>query len=151
MRFRKFIDESLDSDVAAELIENEPTHKVWRATIGSRDIIFIAERNHKGYWHIEFGEVETNNKSVDRLLDIRYELTNRGNELKVFSMIRQCIMKLIELANPQVILFSADKSDKNRASAYERLVKRLNLADYHLTVDKDSHLISVAFRLEKVK
>lgn len=150
MRFRQFINEILDSNIAIQKVKGTGLQRVWRSTIGDRDIIFVASNlYHRNEWNIEFGEISSEIEEPGTF-DIEYDLTKSGDEMKVFSMISKCIIELIKDTDPKAIIFSANKGDKNRARVYEQLIKRLRLHNYKLTVDDTSHAVSVLFKLEKV-
>lgn len=121
------ITELLNSKVQYEIIEDQDYVFATRAKIGDRLITFYAGcEEDDGVWEIEFKESTIAGKGST------FDLTGSGNELEVFSMIKDSIKELIAKHNPEKIVFIADKSkgSTKRADMYARLLKRFNPSGY---------------------
>lgn len=134
---KMLINEILDKKVRTKLKTNTPRTLQIAGTVNGREIMFTAhmsEENEKNnYWDVTFLEVKSNPNGVKYG---SYKLTGSGGELQVFSMIKDCMMELIQKHNPAKIIFTANKDagkDKNaRGDVYERLIKRFKAPGYEL-------------------
>lgn len=122
------LNEILNKKVAYEVIEDEHGIFATSAKIGERYIIFFAGDEHDdGVWEIEFKESKTSKHHGST-----FDLTGSGNELQVFSMVKDSIKELISKHKPKSIVFTASKTNgsSKRADAYERLLKRFTVPGY---------------------
>lgn len=114
-----------------------------RATIGDRVINFGAI-DEEDYWELSFGEKTKDGK-------VTYKQTNSGNELEVFSMVKDSILEFITRYNPAVMELTADKSEgqevNTRANLYGRLINKFKLPGY--TVNRESKNGTDVFRIVK--
>jgi len=116
--------ESFDSDVKGRVLKSTSNIFVTAAQIGSRIIRFTAASDYAGVWDVVFIE-----KSE---LGDTFGKSGSGNELQVFSFIINSLKFFISKYSPDIITFTADKGDSNRASLYTRLVQRIKEPGYHL-------------------
>ena len=84
--------------------------------IGNHQYVFNAFKIKPGVYKVNFGQVESNKK-------VRYDITNTGSEVPVFSTVANIITDFITTYDPQVIVFSAEEA--SRQKLYARLVNRL--------------------------
>jgi len=111
-----------------------------RATIGNRDIVFRADHDdEKGenFWYVTFEEFK---KSEDGESST-YDITGSGNELEVFSMVKDSLLEFIEKYKPKLIEFTAEKENDsdNRARLYARMLKRFRVSGYTYDIS-DKHI-----------
>lgn len=73
--------------------------------------------------------------------DARFDKTQGGNEIEVFSTVVACIRQFAQQYQPDLIMFTADKKGlddvederpQSRTNLYKRLVQRSNLQNYQL-------------------
>jgi len=120
------LNEILNSKADIEVYVNQAAMFVTKAAIGKRTIEFHAYK-FKEVWSIEFNE---NGHTFD--------LTKSGNEFEVFAMIKKSMEMLIQEHDPKEMKFSANKKDKSRASAYEKLLKRFIPKGYSFTTGEQA-------------
>lgn len=79
-------------------------------------------------WTISFGNY---NKEIE---DVDYSLTGNGDELKVFSFVKESILMLVKKHKPNAISFTADKEEGkgNRARVYSTMLKKFKLPNYEI-------------------
>jgi len=131
-----------------EVIEDsELTYEV-ETKIGDRVINFTGSKwkskivGEPAYWSIEFSESSPGKSGHN------YTLTKSGKEFEVFAFIKQCFEHMIKKHHPEVIKFTADKSNnEGRAALYEKMLKKF-LTGYKMTVNQ--HDKEVKFTLEKI-
>jgi hypothetical protein len=130
------VKELLDKKVPFEVIQDDDSIFATSAKIGNRYIIFFAGMEEEGEWEIEFKESKDNPR-----MGGTYDLTGSGNELAVFSMIKDSIKELIARHKPKMIVFTASKSDgsSKRADTYERLLKKFVVPGYTFDRKDVSH------------
>lgn len=124
------LNEILNKKVDYEVIYDGNDSFETSAKIGNRLIKFYASK--EGDSDEDTGAILGNNWSIFFLerSEKTYSSQNKtgsGNEFEVFSFVKECILKVISKHKPDEITFSAEKDDKgktNRASMYERLLKR---------------------------
>ena len=117
-----------------------------KARIGDRIIVFDADTEAgEDVWGIVFWQTTLEGKSM------RFEITKGGNELEVFSMVRDSMNQFIEKHKPATIKFSADKSRgaTARTNLYDRLLKRFKIPGY--THEKRSGNLDDYFILTRQK
>jgi hypothetical protein len=143
MRLTDFL-ESLDSKVEYDVISHSPSLYKVRSLINGREILvyFTLSNQSPDHWIFEFAE--SNVKSSSKSSTIK--LTGSGGELKVFSLVKTVLLEFIELYYPEVIEFTADKSEGNRARLYARMLQKLNVPKYEIDHD-DSYGDDSVFRL----
>lgn len=107
-----------------------------RATIGDREITFTANSTDDGGdddWEISFSEMQPGRLTT-------FDRTGSGNELEVFSMVKDSIIEFISRQQPQVMVFTADKSEgnekNNRANLYARLIAKFKVPGYAVEREK---------------
>lgn len=95
---------------------------------GKREIKFFAQNEgaqdgyDEGVWDIVFGEKIIDDAGLEKL---SYEKTGGGKEFAVFATLKAILEKFIKACNPEIIEFSAEKTDgANRANAYARMFKK---------------------------
>jgi hypothetical protein len=113
--------------------------------LGDRKISFVADESvtfeDKTWWNVVFAEVDASGKSY-------FHLTKNGHEFEIFSMVKQSMEMLIKKYKPDVIIFTAGKEDKSRASLYQRMLKKF-LKGYSIeSYDKNKYQIQ--FKLERL-
>lgn len=119
------IAEILDKKVAYEVVVDTKAEFQTKARIGDRMIVFDAELNEEDDWGVLFWQTTLEGKSM------RFEVTKGGNELEVFSMVRDSLTQFVEERKPATIRFSADKSrGSSRSDLYDRLLKRFKIPGY---------------------
>lgn len=113
------LQELLDTKISdfSVMTDNDHEYDV-EAKIGDRIISFGASKSGEK-WSVAFLE-----KKNFALNFQTFDITGSGKEFEVFSFVKQCIERLIAKHHPEVIKFSADKSNKSRAGVYEKLLKR---------------------------
>lgn len=127
-----------------EVIKQSSTIFGTKAMIRDREIRFYAVESERGdfdEWDVSFGEVKKGTKEVTA------ELTGSGGELEVLGMVKDSIKEFIQRYHPKAIHFTASKSDRSRASVYERMVKRLLPSDWKFEKqENDAHDVSFTLR-----
>ena len=125
MNLYEIFDSKVKSDVTAQ---GASFYKV-TAKIGSRDIIITFGKIDSGedIWNFEFMEYNGKVKTTSQ--------TGSGHELQVFSLVKDILKDFISIYHPNIIRFSADKSEGNRAKLYERMLKKLNLPKYKVEIE----------------
>lgn len=129
--------EILNKKVDYEVVKSTSDTFKTRATIGDREIVFTAYPVEDGEgtesWEITFGEKLKNGMTT-------FDQTGSGNELEVFSMVKDSIMEFINIYSPQTITFTADKDNNgaknNRAELYSKLISKFKAPNYE--VDRKS-------------
>lgn len=114
------LNEILNKKVDYEVINAKSVFFQTRATIGDRIINFGAVDNDDGSWDIQFAEKTKEGRTT-------YKKTGSGNELEVFSFVKDSLLDFISRYQPEKMCFTADKDSEekdNRANTYERLLKR---------------------------
>lgn len=112
------------------------------ATIGNRDIVFVAE-----YWSVaEVWDVSFYEKAKDSY-KTSTKMTGSGNEIQVMSTIKNMMEMFFQEYNPDEVSFSADSEDKSRINVYARMLKRFVPKGYTENSKEvtDSHV----FRIER--
>ena len=133
MMLMELFDSKVDYKVTTETAKKFST----RATIGSRDIVFLASiesetgEDGNSEMYVEFREQKKEKTT--------YRMTGKGDEIKVFSMIGASIKEAVARYKPDVIHFTAEKdsrsskgpvphvsynSSSKRADLYEKLVRK---------------------------
>ena len=131
MKLNEILSKKVDYEVTKETSERFDT----MAKIGDRTISFTSGKVDHGdsleTWDVEFAEIKNGKKT--------YAASGSGNELEVFSMIKDSILELVSRYHPDKITFTAQKEGEGdkRANAYERLVKRFNIPGYTYNRDKE--------------
>jgi len=128
--FKEFLGELLNRKVEYTVDRESNTSFQTSANIGDRTIKFSAwVTDEPDAWEILFSE--RNDK-----ISGTYSATGSGNELEVFSMVKDSILELISKYSPAKITFTADKEGNKRASVYDKLLKRFKVPGYtHSRVD----------------
>ena len=124
------LQELFKKTVNYRVVKNTSSTFSTRATIGGRDIVFVAGVEHEGAsggveLDVEFGEV----KMKAGMEVLTYDITNKGHALEVFSMVIDSLREAIMIYQPDIINFTAEKegdsnSDLKRADLYEKIAKR---------------------------
>ena len=110
--FKEFITELFDKPARWKKIKDGPDEYVYKSDINGKDLTVIIEE-FAAEWEALF--------KVDGSMDI----TGTGNEVKVFSTVLDIISDFINSEEPDIIIFSASKSQSSsRSNLYDRLVKR---------------------------
>jgi hypothetical protein len=110
----------------AELTKTRDTKYMWqvRADVGGRPIVFTAETlDHDNVWSVNFLEIRKNGRHT-------YDSTGSGAEFEVGGMVLKALKMFIEERKPGLIVFTANKTDGNRASLYGRVLKRTHIPGY---------------------
>ena len=122
------LNEILNKKIDYEVVKATASSFITLAKIGERHIKFMATNCDEGEWDVMFAETNSEGKEGT------FKLTNSGNELEVFSMVKDSISELITRYYPESIAFTASKDSAtgkdNRADAYERLLKRFKAPGY---------------------
>lgn len=122
--------ESLNSQLDYEVTKNTAGVFVARAKIGDREIVFSANVGDESTtWNVEFYEKKSSEKRD-------YSLTGNGGEFKVFSLVVSILRDLIELKQPEVVVFTSEES--NRTSLYKKIAAKfgsykLEIQDYGMS------------------
>lgn len=103
-------------------------------TIGKRRIKFIANKIDEAgnEWEVEFVERSQ--------IDTSSGMTGNGKEFEVMGFIRDCMLTLFELHDPDIVGFSA--IGESRVGVYKRMIERAIKSgskyalDTHIDVDK---------------
>jgi len=129
MRFIGYIEESLNSAVKYKQVKDEPRMMIFRWEIKGQkyEMVMMSGFNDAHKWDVTF-TMSQYKERVGRELDT-YEVTGTGNELAVFStVIKILIDELIKKRKPEMVTFTAEKSEYDvntgRVKLYKRLVKR---------------------------
>jgi len=142
------ITEILSSTVPCEVVEENDEHFVTKAKIGGRWIYFATECLSKKQKHWEAAFSQQVGKD-----DFDFGLTGSGNELEVFSMVKDSMLAFIKKYEPWTIDFIADKDGgkkKNaRGNVYEKLVNRFKIPGYKM--ERKSGASKDYFTLTKVE
>jgi hypothetical protein len=137
------LNEILDSKIQYKIDKETDEDFHTSALINGRKILFKAEYHDTTEdWLVNFAELDE--KNIPRV-----SKTNSGGELKVFAMVKECMMELIKRYSPVQIRFSASKesSSDNRAKLYHALINKFKVSGYTLTTRKSEG--SETFRLTK--
>lgn len=153
------INEILDKAVDFEVTESTPEFFQAEFQSNGRTIVFNADkmfdygdddddddgnsRPSKAEWEISF---------VERLKDgsAKWDKTRGGKEFEVFATIKKIIELLISKHAPEVIIFTSDKSEGNRAELYSKLLAKQIPKGFKVIRDDSPKNVS-SFRLEKIK
>lgn len=114
------LNELFAKKVPYEVIKNSPSKFGTKANINGREIRFYATEMEDGEfdeWTVQFGEVQGSKVTA--------KMTGSGGELDVLAMVKDSIAEFISTRHPKAIHFTASKTDRSRASVYERMIKRL--------------------------
>lgn len=117
--------------------------------IGGNLYVFVASLDygntwgvHKEFWNVEFYEQDAGSR--------KYGKTGKGNELQVFSFVKDSFQEFLSRYAPEAIAFTAQKesgdSNNNRANLYSRMIKRL-FKDWDIYLI--NHDDAVFFRISK--
>jgi hypothetical protein len=128
----------------SEILNRKIDYKITNATrrdfnteaiIGNRKIMFDADSDNGLSWEVSFLE-----KDLKSTSSRSYDVTGSGNELEVFSMVKDSILELIKKYDPNEISFNASKKEGNatRANLYDRLIKRFKIPGYSYRRDETS-------------
>lgn len=88
--------------------------------IGDNRIEFGATKSparNTNRWNIDFHSSDSDEYRT-------YSMTNAGNQFEVMQFVMTCVRNFIEKYDPDVIIFSASKTEKSRVNVYDRLIKR---------------------------
>ncbi|WP_407304126.1 hypothetical protein [Acinetobacter sp.] len=130
------LDELLDKPTEFKILQNEPHAYYASFNVAGREIQFFASNEgaeddvDEGEWDISFGELQMKKRQMRmpgqsaEYQDLNYGKTGSGGELEVFSTLKAILVKFIKERDPEVITFSADKNDGNRAKLYARMFKK---------------------------
>lgn len=125
------ITESFDSKVRGRLIQSTPDLFVVSATIGARDIKFVASRFEEGLeiepesiWEILFYEQTLTGQGGS------LEKTGSGNQMQVFSFILDAIKELIKRYSPEILRFNAENIEPSRIKLYNALIGKIKIPGY---------------------
>jgi hypothetical protein len=123
------------------------------ADIGERRIVFGFDRIDTNTWECAFGERKKSKSPFDRdgYASMNFDATGSGNELMVFSMIKEALIEFIKVYEPDLILFSAkkkDNGDSTRGNVYAGLLKRFKLTGYE--IDRDTSDRQDEFAIRKI-
>jgi len=124
MNFLEIIGESFNTVVDRQVIKSTPSGVVIKATIGSREVVFMGhistdDRNKK-IAMIEFSEKTNGGKSNS------YDKTGSGSQMQVFAFVIDCVKDMIIDYAPDEIDFTAVKADGNRGQLYTKLASKIN-------------------------
>lgn len=143
------LDELMDSDVKGVVVTNNDKDYITKAHIGDRDIVVNGYYAGKKFWNGEERDVWDVQFSEERDGEWTYDLTNSGEELKVFSFVLRSIGDLLKEKSPFYLTFSASKSNSSRSRLYERLLKRFLPKGYKFSSrDADNE---IRFLIQKVE
>jgi hypothetical protein len=142
------VQEILDKKIKYDVVKQNSTLFITRSTIGGRVITFTAliDDDSAGCWEIAFSE-----NQIDALPHHRtFGTTGSGNELEVFSMVKDSILEFVSRYNPVKFYFTADKpvergGSNNRANLYDRLIKRFKIDGYSNDREAEEHHDSFSF------
>lgn len=124
----KLLKEILNTKVDFEVILDDGSYFKTRAEIGDRTIVVYARDIGEGNWEVRFKEVAPGGRSS-------HCVTGSGDELKVFSMVKDSIFELVKRYDPNSIMFTAEKDDDaasrhTRAELYDKLSKKFKIPNY---------------------
>jgi hypothetical protein len=126
------INEILDSKVKSRITKDSKEEYEAKAFIGERWIIFNAYQDDPAdkEWNVQFFE-------KDKEGDLTTAKTDSGNELQVFSFVKECFLDLVQKYKPNMCVFSGDHDGKNqiknsRAQLYIKMFKKFKIAGYSL-------------------
>ncbi len=116
--------EVIDSPVNSQVVANTADRFVTRAQFGDQSIDFTASKDigKDNSWFVKFNPTDV--KSSKWSGSTEFKKTGQGNELQIFSFVKQSMNQLIQQHQPSSIGFTADRSEGNRASLYQRMVDR---------------------------
>lgn len=125
------LNELLDRAIPYKVVVSSADKFVTAADIGGREIAVRCSKTVYQYntlWFVEFAQVDGNKTT--------FKATGSGNELQVFSVVVSSIKELVSRYEPDMIRFTASKSEgeigDTRASLYARLAQRFKMPDYDL-------------------
>ena len=109
------IDETFDQPY--DYTWDDRSEGAWRGhfTTKINDVVDVDIENWGNYWRIEFSR---NNK---------HRVIGRGDAMSIFSTVVAMIAEFVNVIGPNIIKFSADKSEKgstSRAKLYSKIIKR---------------------------
>lgn len=144
------LEEAFDSKVDYEVPTATANAFKAVASIGDRDVVFVAESmegDESGDWSVEFYEQANLDTKVMKLGGSKYAKTGSGQEFKVFSFVLSALTHFVEQYQPARISFTSEHSDSNRTSVYKRMIKKFNVKGYRLdhieNIGKASHFVIV--------
>jgi hypothetical protein len=138
------LNEILNSKVDIEVVAEKPKEFTTRAKIGDQTIEFTAFKSFKEGFEVMFGQ------PMGKQGELFLGKTNKGDELAIFSMVKESLLMFIKKYEPNIIQFSAEKDmdgSDNRSSLYVRLIERFKVPGY--TFDKQAFNKHTNFKLTK--
>lgn len=145
---RKDLKESLDSKVDYKITHDTNKSFAVQANIENRTINIEITRNDSdtfpsrdNVWELVFDEtVDKISKLTGNPVKVRNtDVTGSGGELKVFSLVKEVLIKFLDDFEPKELWFSAKVeggSKMNRINLYDRILKRFKHKDYEYDTEK---------------
>lgn len=132
--------EILDQKVQCKVTANNPVVFRTSAVIGDRVIEFECsktyDRDYEDCWDAHFQEKAQGSSKQT------FGVSGSGNELQVFSMVRDSFAQFMEVHKPQAVRFSAAKDagqdGNSRGNLYARLLQRFAAASGYQFSREDS-------------
>lgn len=143
MKLNELLDKALPFDVKI----NDEVYFYVEFTVGDRKITFTGENEaadinyDDGEWSVSFAELKNGRQSYDK--------TGSGNEIQVFATLKSIFQQFIKDRDPEVITFSADKKDGNRAKLYARMFKKNLPSGWELQSEPGADYEPVYFMMVK--
>lgn len=140
MKLAELVTEVLNSrNLDIKQTSNDRDMQRWILNLGERQIRFVAKWHGKDVMDFYFLDNESG-----------YELSGKGDELKVFAAAKQILLDIIKERDPAVINFEADKkSGNNRARLYKKFLDRWTPPGYRFKELTDDY--SSNFYIQKEK
>jgi len=107
------LNELLNTDAKIRVVADTDKTFGTSVEVGGREIDFTANYSDIGRWEVEFSEDGH-----------RYSMTKSGKEFEVMAAVKKSFEMLIKKHPDDEFVFAADKTEKSRITAYERLLKR---------------------------
>jgi len=123
MKVHEILNEVLDSKVDVKVHEDSKSTYFFSADIAGRTIQFQADKKRGNKWFMDFWQLDKKTYAMN------YDLTGAGGELKVFSVMKDAVLHLIQKHKPAELKFEAENKT-TRANLYEKFLKRLNIPGY---------------------
>ena len=136
--FKQFLEEALNAPVEYKVtmktLDARRGRGRFTATFVSngREITFEAEEEAKRTWSIAFWQ-----KSEKSNYDI--SITGGGREFEVFATLKRIMDEFVRFAEPDEIVFTAEKDEPSRIKFYKRLFSRMPGWKVHHNTSQKHH------------
>lgn len=129
MRFKEYLFELLDSKVIPELIHEVPhKSKIYELNLDGNVITFTLDRHEPGWWTLYFKGLNDDGEET-------FDLTNKGDQFKIFSATKWILDDLIRDRAPDKIDLEAMRDDsvldpEKRINLYRKLINKFKNSKY---------------------